>query len=106
MRVRACRCRTTSSSQLFPHPRTPPLIRNKPKQTKPTQAVYAREGVSLPHDPQHQLQEAVSAVFRSWNTPRAVKYREITRTSGLRGTAVNVQVRVSLFHGIDVECFM
>jgi hypothetical protein len=33
----------------------------------------------------------VTCVTRSWDTPRAVKYREINRISGLRGTAVNVQ---------------
>jgi hypothetical protein len=30
-------------------------------------------------------------LHRSWDTPRAVKYREINHISGLRGTAVNVQ---------------
>ena len=30
--------------------------------------------------------------IRSWNIPRAIKYREIHRISGLKGTAVNVQV--------------
>ena len=38
-----------------------------------------------------QLRGAICAVFGSWQTPRAVKYREINRISGLRGTAVNVQ---------------
>ena len=37
---------------------------------------------------------AIDAVFRSWNIPRAVKYREINKISGLRGTAVNVQAMV------------
>jgi hypothetical protein len=31
---------------------------------------------------------------RSWNTPRAIKYREINRITGLRGTAVNIQTMV------------
>jgi hypothetical protein len=31
---------------------------------------------------------------RSWNIPRAVKYREINKITGLRGTAVNVQTMV------------
>lgn len=31
---------------------------------------------------------------RSWNIPRAVKYREINKISGLKGTAVNVQSMV------------
>lgn len=37
---------------------------------------------------------AIAAVFRSWNIPRAVKYRTINRITGLKGTAVNVQSMV------------
>jgi pyruvate,orthophosphate dikinase len=33
-------------------------------------------------------------VFRSWNIPRAVKYRELNKITGLKGTAVNVQAMV------------
>jgi pyruvate, orthophosphate dikinase len=57
-------------------------------------AVYQREGKSIPSDPHEQLQMAITAVFGSWNTPRAVKYREINRITGLIGTAVNVQSMV------------
>eukprot|EP00887_Chlorella_sp_A99_P008081 scaffold12.g8081.t1 len=56
--------------------------------------VYKKVGKELPADPHEQLRLAVSAVFGSWETPRAVKYREINRISGLRGTAVNVQSMV------------
>jgi pyruvate,orthophosphate dikinase len=56
--------------------------------------VYARAGKALPEAPADQLRAAVAAVFRSWNTPRAVKYREINRITGLKGTAVNVQTMV------------
>ena len=31
---------------------------------------------------------------RSWNIPRAIKYREINKITGLKGTAVNVQTMV------------
>jgi pyruvate,orthophosphate dikinase len=41
--------------------------------------VYRGAGAELPADPREQLKSAVAAVFRSWNTPRAVKYREINR---------------------------
>ena len=41
--------------------------------------VYKDAGVELPTDPREQLKAAIAAVFRSWNTPRAVKYREINR---------------------------
>jgi pyruvate, orthophosphate dikinase len=56
--------------------------------------VYKREGLVLPEDPYAQLRAAICAVFRSWNTPRAVKYREINKVTGLRGTAVNIQAMV------------
>ncbi|MGC9365713.1 MAG: pyruvate, phosphate dikinase [bacterium] len=48
----------------------------------------------FPDDPQEQLYKAINAVFESWNTPRAVKYREINEIKGLVGTGVNVQTMV------------
>lgn len=57
-------------------------------------AVYKREGIVLPEKPEDQLKLAVCAVFKSWNIPRAIKYREINRITGLKGTAVNVQSMV------------
>ena len=56
--------------------------------------VYEREGKTMPTDPYKQLEMAIAAVFGSWNTPRAVKYREINRITGLIGTAVNIQSMV------------
>lgn len=56
--------------------------------------VYKRAGKIIPTDPYEQLEMAITAVFGSWNTPRAVKYREINRITGLVGTAVNVQSMV------------
>jgi pyruvate,orthophosphate dikinase len=56
--------------------------------------VYTAVGQSLPEDPMVQLQMSIDAVFKSWNTPRAVKYREINKVTGLKGTAVNVQSMV------------
>ena len=41
-----------------------------------------------------QLWKAISAVFESWDNPRAVKYRQIFNIKGLLGTAVNVQSMV------------
>ncbi|MCK4871873.1 MAG: pyruvate, phosphate dikinase [Phycisphaerales bacterium] len=49
---------------------------------------------NFPQDPFRQLEAAVEAVFKSWNTPRAVSYRRINEITGLRGTAVNVQAMV------------
>ncbi len=58
-------------------------------------AVYRREtGHMLPTDPYEQLERAARAVFASWNSARAVKYREIRGIKGLLGTAVNVQAMV------------
>jgi pyruvate, orthophosphate dikinase len=45
-------------------------------------------------DPKRQLELAVLAVFDSWESPRAKKYRSINQITGLRGTAVNVQCMV------------
>jgi pyruvate,orthophosphate dikinase len=50
--------------------------------------------VSVPDDPWEQLDMAIQAVFRSWNSPRAVKYRDINNISSDYGTAVVVQSMV------------
>ena len=44
----------------------------------------------FPQDPMQQLDLAIRAVFGSWNSERAEKYRQINKISGLLGTAVNV----------------
>ena len=49
---------------------------------------------ALPQDPTEQMWEAITAVFSSWNNPRAVKYRAMNHIRGLKGTAVNVQAMV------------
>ena len=51
-------------------------------------------GDEFPQNPIDQLWKGVAAVFSSWNTPRAVRYREINEIKGLLGTAVNVQTMV------------
>ncbi|GLC39948.1 Pyruvate, phosphate dikinase 2 [Pleodorina starrii] len=56
--------------------------------------VYAANGKVLPQDPWEQMFMGINAVFKSWNIPRAIKYREINKISGLKGTAVNVQTMV------------
>jgi len=48
----------------------------------------------FPQDPKQQLWQAISAVFESWNTPRAVDYRSINKIPNDWGTAVNVQTMV------------
>jgi pyruvate,orthophosphate dikinase len=56
--------------------------------------VQERTGKPFPQDPMDQLLGAVGAVFRSWNTERAITYRKIEKITGLIGTAVNVQSMV------------
>jgi pyruvate,orthophosphate dikinase len=51
-------------------------------------------GRDFPADPLEQLREAIEAVFRSWNTPRAMAYRRMERIPDDLGTAVNVQTMV------------
>jgi pyruvate,orthophosphate dikinase len=51
-------------------------------------------GKPFPQDPFEQLELAIKAVFASWHTARAVRYREVENIRGLKGTAVNVQSMV------------
>lgn len=51
-------------------------------------------GREFPTDTQEQLLLAVEAVFKSWNNPRAIVYREKERIPHDLGTAVNVQAMV------------
>jgi len=51
-------------------------------------------GGDFPQDPYLQLEKSIEAVFKSWNIPRAVRYRQINEITGLLGTAVNVQTMV------------
>ena len=51
-------------------------------------------GVDFPQDPKVQLMEAVKAVFRSWDNPRAIYYRRMNDIPGDWGAAVNVQSMV------------
>ena len=57
--------------------------------------IYKEElGKDFPQKPEEQLLEAVKAVFRSWNTERAILYRKLNSISDDLGTAVNVQSMV------------
>lgn len=58
-------------------------------------AYYKQEkGQDFPSDPKEQLMEAVKAVFRSWDNPRANYYRRMNEIPYSWGTAVNVQMMV------------
>jgi len=54
----------------------------------------AEKGFDFPQDPKVQLMEAVKAVFRSWENPRAIVYRRLNDIPSDWGTAVNVQEMV------------
>ncbi len=58
------------------------------------QIVRADTGQDFPTDPLEQLRLAIQAVFRSWNSPRAIAYREFEKIPNDLGTAVNVQTMV------------
>jgi pyruvate,orthophosphate dikinase len=58
-------------------------------------ALFKREkGFDFPQDPKVQLMEAIQAVFRSWDNPRAIVYRRLNDIPSDWGTAVNVQEMV------------
>ncbi|MEG1847041.1 MAG: pyruvate, phosphate dikinase [Lachnospiraceae bacterium] len=58
-------------------------------------AIYvAEKGTAFPQEPRQQLMEAVKAVFRSWDNPRAIIYRRMNDIPGDWGTAVSVQAMV------------
>ena len=59
-------------------------------------------GKEFPQDPYVQLKEAIEAVFRSWNIPRAVAYRNMNKIDHNFGTAVNVQTMV--FGNMGDDC--
>ena len=51
-------------------------------------------GREVPQDPWEQLWMAITAVFKSWNNPRAITYRKLNRIPDEWGTAVNIQSMV------------
>ena len=64
--------------------------------------VLERTGSPFPDDPEQQLWGAIGAVFNSWDTPRAVVYREMQGYPDWWGTAVNVQAMV--FGNLGNDC--
>jgi len=57
--------------------------------------LYSRtNGQKFPEDPYLQLELAVTAVLRSWDSPRARRFREMNLVRGSRGTAVTIQAMV------------
>jgi pyruvate,orthophosphate dikinase len=63
--------------------------------------VQDKTGQLFPEDPMVQLQQAIEAVFQSWNIPRAVAYRNYMKIDHDLGTAVSVQSMVFGNRGED-----
>lgn len=59
-------------------------------------------GEEFPQEPEKQLLLAVMAVFRSWNSDRAIYYRKANKIPDDLGTAVNVQCMV--FGNMGDDC--
>ena len=58
------------------------------------EAIFKATGTHVPDDPWAQLWAAVEAVFQSWNTPRAVFYRDHQGIDHSMGTAVTIMAMV------------
>lgn len=56
--------------------------------------VYDAYKKEFPQDAKAQLRACIKAVFGSWNSERAIKYREINQITNLLGTACNIQTMV------------
>jgi pyruvate,orthophosphate dikinase len=56
--------------------------------------IKKRKGIDFPTEPFEQLQQAIGAVFRSWENDRANAYRRMNGIPADWGTAVNVQAMV------------
>ncbi len=59
-------------------------------------------GFPFPQEPGDQLRLAVTAVFESWNNPRAIAYRKLNRIPDDLGTACTVQAMV--FGNMGADC--
>ena len=64
--------------------------------------IRTKLGIEFPDDPWEQLWAAIGAVFESWESPRAIIYRDLNGYPGEWGTAVNVQAMV--FGNLGDDC--
>ncbi|MFW6264937.1 MAG: pyruvate, phosphate dikinase, partial [Bacillota bacterium] len=64
--------------------------------------VEKETGENFPEDPKEQLWGAITAVFDSWDNPRAIAYRKLNDIADHWGTAVNVQAMV--YGNMGEEC--
>ena len=59
-------------------------------------------GFAFPQDPEKQLELAIEAVFKSWDSDKAISYRRAEGIANLAGTAVNCQTMV--FGNMGDDC--
>ncbi len=74
------------------HELSPEQLRNVIRDFKA--AIRNATAKDVPEDPWQQLLEAIQAVFQSWNSPRAITYRDHYNIPHHWGTAVNVMAMV------------
>ena len=65
------------------------------------ESILQNTGQLFPEDPWKQFWSAIEAVFKSWNNPRAVVYRDMNGDKAGLGTAVNIQAMVFGNRGND-----
>ena len=64
--------------------------------------VHEELGSDFPDDAEEQLWGGIGAVFKSWDTPRAIEYRRLHDIPSHWGTAVNLQTMV--FGNMGEDC--
>ena len=70
------------------------LAEDTPQDAASLRAAIASQGEPVPEDPRAQLLAAINAVFDSWNSRRARRYRQHHGIADSLGTAVTVQAMV------------
>jgi len=65
-----------------------------PELAEAWKAVIAEDGEPFPQSPRRQIEDGVVAVWNSWNSPRAKRYRRFAGISDSLGTGVTVQAMV------------
>ena len=68
-----------------------PAESSRPRALQLIDEFTIRSGKAFPTEPWDMLAQCIDAVFRSWNSERAIAYRKRNDIRGLSGTAVNIQ---------------
>jgi pyruvate,orthophosphate dikinase len=81
---------------------SPQYLQKTIDQYKKVYKKHNREFLTNPYD---QLYAATTAVFDSWMSDRAIKYREAESITGLLGPAVNIQAMVSAYLHVYLDVY-